>query len=67
MQVAPVVHTEEGMILRYVREHGSISNAECRDLLNTEINRASYLLKKMHKMGLLSRQGERRWTRYFLS
>ena len=67
MQVAPVVQTEEGMILRYVREHGSISNAECRDLLNTEMNRASYLLKKMHKMGLLSRQGERRWTRYFLS
>lgn len=66
MPVPPFVQTEEAVILRYVREHGSISNAECRDLLNAEMNRASYLLKKMHKMGLLSRQGERRWSRYFL-
>ncbi|MFZ1709516.1 MAG: hypothetical protein WBV59_19270, partial [Anaerolineae bacterium] len=66
MQVAPVVQTEAGVVLRYVQEHGSISNAECRDFLKTEMDRASYLLKKMHKMGLLSRQGERRWARYFL-
>jgi ATP-dependent DNA helicase RecG len=53
-------------ILAYVREHGSISNAECRDLLHTDLQAASRLLKKMHGQGLLERQGERRWAIYRL-
>ncbi|RKY01156.1 sigma-54-dependent Fis family transcriptional regulator [Candidatus Poribacteria bacterium] len=58
--------TYEERILEYVREHGSISNAECRDLLSIDMHHASYLLKKLHKYGLLKREGERRWARYRL-
>jgi|GEM_PF-228999 DNA-binding response OmpR family regulator/signal transduction histidine kinase len=48
----------EERILAYVRERGNISNTECRTLLAVDLQRASYLLKKMH--------AERRWTRYRL-
>ncbi len=58
---------EEKRILTYVKEHGSISNAECRDFLAVDLNHASYLLKKMHRYGLLQREGERRWSRYCLA
>jgi len=58
--------TDEEKILAYVREHGSISNPECCALLSVDYNRASYLLKKMHRYGLLVRQGENRWSRYQL-
>jgi len=50
-----------------VEEHGSISNTECRDLLAIDLQRASYLLKKLHAQGLLERQGARRWSRYHLA
>lgn len=53
-------------VLAYVREQGSISNAECRDLLGIELKPASRLLLKMHEQGLLKRVGERRWARYLL-
>jgi DNA-binding NtrC family response regulator len=58
--------TYEERILAYVKEHGSISNAECRDLLSIDLHHASYLLKKLHRYGLLKREGERRWARYRL-
>ncbi len=58
--------TYEEKILAYVKEHGSISNAECRDLLSIDLHHASYLLKKLHRYGLLKREGERRWARYRL-
>jgi len=61
---APSLTTDEERILAYVRENESISNPECRDLLSVELHRASYLLKKMRKNGLLKREGEHRWTRY---
>ena len=60
------LQTDEEKILAYVREHGSINNEECRDLLRVEIQRASYLLKKLKQKGLLNQEGERRWTRYRL-
>ena len=53
-------------IVDYVREHGSISNTESRHLLSIDLNRASYLLKKLHADGVLERHGERRWSRYSL-
>lgn len=62
----PSLITDEEKILAYLREHGSISNTECRDFLNVDLNRASYLLRKMHRYGLLVREGERRWARYRL-
>jgi len=53
-------------ILAYVREHGAISNTDCRNLLSVDLQRASYLLKKLHADGLLEKHGERRWSRYSL-
>ena len=54
-------------ILAYVREHGSITNTECRKLLQVDLQRASYLLKKLVAEGSLRREGERRWARYRLA
>ncbi len=65
-QGVPSPITDEEKILAYLREHGSISNAECQDFLNVDLNRASYVLRKMHRYGLLMRDGERRWARYRL-
>ncbi|MFH1567976.1 MAG: sigma 54-interacting transcriptional regulator, partial [Gemmatimonadota bacterium] len=56
----------EERILAHVRQHGSISNTECRELLSVDLQRASYLLKKLSADGVLERQGERRWSRYRL-
>jgi DNA-binding Lrp family transcriptional regulator len=53
-------------ILAYVRKRGSINNAECRDSLGIDLDRASYLLKKLAAEGILKREGERRWARYRL-
>ena len=56
--------TAEAQIRAYVEKHGSISNTECRELLSIDLQRASYLLKKLYLQGLLERQGARRWSRY---
>ncbi|MBC8230102.1 sigma-54-dependent Fis family transcriptional regulator [bacterium] len=58
--------TDEEKIFEYVKQHNSISNAQCRDLLNVDIHRASYLLRKMYREGLLTRQGGHRGARYSL-
>ena len=65
-QVGRAASAEE-QIRAYVEVHGAISNTECRDLLSIDLQRASYLLKKLHAQGLLERQGARRWSRYHLS
>lgn len=60
---------EEKQILDYVREHGSINNAQCRELLGfgaDKIHSVSRLLVKMCHRGLLQQEGERRGTRYCL-
>ena len=56
----------EERILAYVREHGHIDNAQCRNLLSVDLQRASYLLKKLLAEGVLEKRGERRWSRYSL-
>ena len=58
--------TDEEKILSHIREHGSISNTECRELLSADRHRATYLLQKMHRYSLLVREGELRWARYRL-
>ncbi len=62
----PKIPSNEEKILAYVGKYGSMSNTECRDLLEIDLQKASYLLKKLTKKGLLKRVGERRWTRYQL-
>ena len=57
---------DEERILAFVAAQGSISNTECRDLLEVSPERASYLLKKLNAQGLLEQEGARRWSRYRL-
>ncbi len=60
------IPSNEDKILAYVEKHGSINNTECRDLLGVDLQKASYLLKKLNRKGLIIPEGERRWTRYRL-
>jgi ATP-dependent DNA helicase RecG len=59
--------THEAQVLAYVRRQGRITNSACRDLLQLDLAAASRLLKKMHRQGLLKREGERRWAYYILA
>ena len=58
---------DEAKILAYVREHGAINNTECRKLLQVDLQRASYLLKRLAAEGRLKREGKRRWACYRLA
>jgi DNA-binding NtrC family response regulator len=53
-------------IINYVRERGSINNAECRKLLSVGLQHACYLLCKAQDAGLLQRTSSGRWARYHL-
>ena len=54
----------EKKIIAHIQQHGSITNAECREILGSNLTDTSYLLKKMTEKGLIKRVGKRRWTRY---
>ena len=56
-----------GSDLDYVKQHGSINNSDCQNLLGVSHARAAYLLRKMKGTGILRMEGERRWARYYLS
>ena len=58
--------SDEARILEYVKEKGSITNAECRDLLSVGIQRACYLLRKIHRAGGLERDHTRKSAQYHL-
>ena len=53
-------------ILARVREHGSINNSQCRQLLGVSVYRASRILRALQEKGTLKRTGENRWARYEL-
>ena len=55
--------TDEDLILTYVKENGSISNTECRQLLSADIDRAKYLLQKLMNANKLARKGASRAVR----
>lgn len=59
--------TDDHRVIEYVRQHGSISNEESRELLGVKANQAWYVLKRLVDKGLLRKKGSRRWTRYVLS
>ena len=67
LPVSEIPKTDKEKIIEFVLEHGSISNAQCRELLKVELQRASYLLKKMAADGKLRRERSHRWARYLLS
>lgn len=58
---------QEKMLLSYLSANTSINNKECQALLQESHHRASYLLKKLYKDGLLIKNGERRWSYYMLA
>ena len=58
---------EEHQILDYVKERGGINNTECRELLGVGMQRACYLLRKLHLTGLLDRESNGRWSQYRLT
>jgi predicted HTH transcriptional regulator len=64
--VQGILPTDEEEILAYVREHGSINNAECRRLLGVEDKRAWYLLNKLCNLDRLQQIGKGCWSRYTL-
>lgn len=66
-ETGPMPLSDEEQIIAYLREHGSINNAACRDLLGADARRVNYVLQKMLAEGALQRQGERRWARYTLT
>jgi DNA-binding NtrC family response regulator len=53
---------DEQRILEYVRRHQTINNTQCRDLLGVGLQRACYLLRKLHAGGELERDHTGRWT-----
>lgn len=55
---------DENAIVNFVRVNGSITNAQCRELLGTNLDRACYLLNKLYKDGYLQRIGANRGARY---
>lgn len=59
-------HTDNEKITAYVREHGSINNAECRVLLSVNAPRALYLLTRMRESGQLVPVRGGRSRRYVL-
>lgn len=59
-------HSDEEQILACIRTQGRIDNAAVQTLLGVNHGRASYLLKKLHKEGRLTKQGVRRWSYYTL-
>jgi len=66
LEEEPSEQTNEEKILTYLEKHDSINNSECRDLLSVELRYASHLLNKLYQYGLLEREGQRRWSRYYL-
>lgn len=66
-ETGPMPLSDEERIIAYLREHRSINNAECRDLLGADARRVNYVLQKMLAASILQRQGEHRWARYTLA
>ena len=66
LPVQPVSPSEEDKILAYVRQSGSITNTECRALLNVDEARAYYLLKKLCDVMHLQPVGKGKGRRYVL-
>lgn len=57
---------EKERIVAYVREHGSISNAQCRELWDVGMHRACYLLRPLHRADVLKQDSSGRWAQYRL-
>ena len=59
-----VLSPEEKSIIKHVETHDTISNSQCRELIEVNIHRANYLLHKLTKSGHLQRAGSNRNSVY---
>ena len=59
--------TDERHVLDYLQTYGIINNTVCRELLDVDRNRASYVLRKLEKQGHLISEGQGRWAQYRLA
>jgi len=62
----PEPETSEDKIMAYVREHGVITNRECRELLGVKAHGAQYLLIKLSRAGQLKAVDEKKLRKYVL-
>ena len=58
--------SEESLILRYLAVNEPLTNRTCRQLLDSDRNHASYVLKKFVDSGKILCHGQGRWARYSL-
>ena len=63
----PIRADRQEQIVQYVKEHGSISNREARELLGLAHSTIKRLLKEMAEENILVVEGERKTRRYLLS
>lgn len=61
--VLPAKNQEE-LLIEHAKTQGRIDNTVVQRILSVDHGRASYLLKKLHSDGRLTKQGERRWAYY---
>ena len=58
---------DKAQVAGFLARFGTLSNAECCELLGLSGEKSYALLNKFVKQGFLTRTGERRWTRYQLA
>ena len=62
----PIKVDRHEKIIEYIKEYGSISNKEARELLGLADSTTKRLLKEMVGEGILVVEGERKTRKYFL-
>ena len=63
----PIKVNRENLIMAYIKENGSISNMEARQILNLAESTTKRFLKNMVNEGLLLEEGERKSRIYVLA
>ena len=63
----PIKVNRENLIIAYIKENGSISNMEARQILNLAESTTKRFLKNMVNEGLLLEEGERKSRVYVLA
>ena len=62
----PIKAERQEKIVEYVKEHGTISNKEARELLGLADSTTKRLLKEMVEENILTVEGERKARKYLL-
>ena len=62
----PIKFDRNERIVQYLKEHGSISNMEARELLGLADSTVKRMLKEMVEENILMVEGERKARRYLL-